>query len=61
MRDAEIPYALLSGSYKNCREMPDFFKLQIITSSWSWLNGLLESRSVGHSKGKYLKGRECCC
>jgi hypothetical protein len=43
MRDAEIPYALLSGSYKNCREMPDFFKLQIITSSWSWLNGLLRS------------------
>lgn len=43
MRDAKIAYALFSRSYKNCREMPDFFRLQIIMSSWSWLNGLLRS------------------
>lgn len=34
---------LILVSYKNCREMPDFFKLWIIVSSWSWLNGLLRS------------------
>ena len=34
---------LFLWSYKNCREMPDFFKLWIIISSWSLLNGLLRS------------------
>lgn len=37
------PQLLFVWSYKNCREMPDFFRLWIIISSWSLLNGLLRS------------------